>query len=120
MDMKTTFLHGMLREEVYVEKPQGFEVEYRKKHVWRLKKELYGLKQDPRAWYAYIDIYLVKLGITRSNGDPNLYFKVVQGMPLILVLYVDDIFLACSEPLMIECKRDLASYFKMKDLGLMH
>lgn len=85
-----------------------------------MKKALYGLKQAPRAWYANIDSYLVKLGFTRSNVNPNIYFKVVQGMPLILVLYVDDLFLTGSEPLMIECKRDLASKFEMKDLGLMH
>jgi len=62
----------------------------------------------------------VKLGFTRSNVDPKFYFNVVQGMPLILVLYVDDLFLIGSEPLMIECKRKLASKFEMKDLGLMH
>jgi len=61
----------------------------------------------------------VKLGFTRSNVNPNLYFKVVQVMPLILVLYVDDLLLIGSEPLMIECKRKLASKFEMKDLGLM-
>ncbi len=66
------------------------------------------MKQAPKACYTYIDSYLVKLEFTRRNVDPNLYFKVVQGMPLILVLYVDDIFLIFSEPLMIECKMELA------------
>ena len=60
----------------------------------------------------------MKLGFRRSNADPNHYFKVVQGMPLILVLYVDDLFLTGSEPLMIKCKRELESEFQMKDLGL--
>jgi len=92
----------------------------RKTHVCRLKKELYGLKQAPRAWYASIDSFLVKLGFMRNNYDPNLYFKVVLGMPLILVLYVDGLFLTVSEPLMLECKRELASEFEMKDLGMMH
>jgi len=55
-------------------------------HVCRLKKALYGLKQVPKAWYTHIDSYLVKLGFIRSNADPNIYFKVVQGMSLILVL----------------------------------
>ena len=62
----------------------------------------------------------MKLEFTRSNVNPNLYFKVIQGIPLILVLYVDDIFLTGSEPSMIECKRKLASNFEMKGLGLMH
>jgi hypothetical protein len=52
MDIKTTFLNGVIEEEVYIEKPQGFEVENRKSHVYRLKKALYGLKQAPRAWYG--------------------------------------------------------------------
>lgn len=81
---------------------------------------MYSLKQAPRAWYVCIDSYLVKLGFTRSNVDPNLYFKVVQVMSLILVLYVDNLFLIGSDPLMIECKRELASEFEMKNLRLMH
>ena len=50
MDVKTTFLNGVI-EEVYIEQPQGFEVEDRRTHVCKLKKALYGLKQAPRAWY---------------------------------------------------------------------
>ena len=77
MDVKTTFLHGMLQEEVYVEEPHGFEVEDRKTHVFRLKKALYGLKQAPRAWYACIENYIMKMEFTRSNVNPKLYVKVV-------------------------------------------
>eukprot|EP00253_Pinus_taeda_P006036 PITA_06036 len=62
----------------------------------------------------------MKLGFTRSEADPNLYFKVIDYKPLILVLYVDDLFLTGADPLIHECKRELASEFKMKDLGLMH
>ena len=61
----------------------------------------------------------MKLGFTRSNANPKLYFKVVQGKPLILVLYVDDLFLAGADPLIHQCKRELAAEFEMKDLGLM-
>ena len=83
MHVKTTFLHGAIKEEVYVEQPLGFEVLGRDTHVCRLKKALYGLKQAPRAWYKRIDRYLMKLGFTRSNVDPNLYFKVHREKPLI-------------------------------------
>lgn len=76
MDIKTTFLHGSLKEEVYLEQPHGFEVQDRRSHVCRLKKTLYGLKPAPRAWYERIDSYLMKPGFTRSYVDPNLYFKV--------------------------------------------
>jgi hypothetical protein len=58
MDVNTTFLNGLIEEEVYVEKPLGFEVHGRESHVCRLKKALYGLKQAPRAWYLRIDAYL--------------------------------------------------------------
>ena len=99
MDVKTAFLHGSIKEEVYVEQPEGFEIYDRKSHVCRLKKALYGLKQAPRAWYERIDSYLMKLGFTRSEADPNLYFKVEDDKPLILVLYVDDLFLTGENPL---------------------
>ena len=120
MDMKTSFLHGSIKEEVYVEQPLGFEVRDRDTRVCRLKKALYGLKQAPRAWYERIDSYLMKLGFTRSNANPNLYFKVDRERPLILVLYVDDLFLTGADPLIHQCKRELASEFEMKDLRLMH
>lgn len=102
-----------------MEQPQGFEEHDKKTHVCRLKKTLYGLKQAPRTWYAHIDNYLMKLGFTRSNANPNLYYKIDQGTPLILVLYVDDLFLIGGEPLILQCKRELASEFEM-DRGLMH
>ena len=60
MDVKTTILHGSIKEEVYVEKPLGFEVLDRDIHVCRLKKYLHGLKQAPRAWYERIYRYLMK------------------------------------------------------------
>jgi hypothetical protein len=93
MDVKTTFLNGVIEEEVYIEQPQRFEVEDRNTHVCRLKKALYGLKQAPRAWYGRIDSFMTNLGFTKSKVDPNLYFKVMNDEPVILLLYVDDLFL---------------------------
>ena len=71
MDVKTVFLPGSLKEEVYLEQPEGFEVQDRRTHVCRLKKALYGLMQAPRAWYKRIDSYLMKLGFTRSDVTPT-------------------------------------------------
>ena len=79
---------------------------------------MYGLKQDPWAWYAIIDTYLQKLGFSKSEVDLNLHFKVMWNQPLILVLYVDDIFLIGEEILIDEYKRELTSDFGMKELGL--
>jgi hypothetical protein len=120
MDVKTTFLNGAIEEEVYIEQTQGFEVHSRDTHVCRLKKALYGLKQAPRAWYARMDNYLTRLGFSKSHADPNLYYKVMNNSPVILLLYVDDLFITCEESLIIQCKKDLASKFYMKDLCLMH
>jgi hypothetical protein len=89
-------------------------------HVCRLKKALYRLEHAPRAWYARIDGYLMRLGFTKSEADPNLYYKVEDGFPLILVLYVDDRFLIGNEKIIDGCKRDITSKFEMKDLGLMN
>jgi hypothetical protein len=72
MDVKTTFLNGVIEEVVYIEQPRGFEVENIKNHVSRLKKDLYGLKQAPRAWYGKIDSFLMSLGFTKSKVDSNL------------------------------------------------
>ena len=62
----------------------------------------------------------MSLGFTKSDADPNLYHKVGDDEPLILVLYVDDLFLIENEKCIIWCKKKLASEFEMKDLGLMH
>jgi hypothetical protein len=78
---------------VYIEKPQGFEVNGKKSHLCSLKKALYGLKQTTRAWYSMIDGYLLSMGFTKSETYPNLYYIFVGTNLLILVLYVDDLFL---------------------------
>ena len=120
MDVKTTFLNGVIEEEVYIEQPQGFEVEDRHTHVCKLKKALYGLKQAPRAWYERINSFLSSMGFTKSKVDPNLYLKVVEDEPVILLLYVDDLLLTGNEKQIMERKKKLAEEFEMKDLGLMH
>ena len=99
MDVKTTFLNGKIEEEVYIEQPEGFVTHGKKTHVCKLKKALYGLKQASRVWYARMDGFLHSLGFSKSIADYNLYFKVVHNHFLILVLYVDDIFLIGDEQL---------------------
>ena len=93
---------------MYIKQPYGFEVHGRESHVCRLKKALYGLKQAPRAWYSRIDAYLLQLGFEKSEAD------------LILLLYVDDLFIIGAERLISSCKESLASEFEMTDIGLMH
>ena len=114
MDVKTSFLNGVVEEEVYVEQPQGFETHDRKSHVCRLKKALYGLKQAPRTWYGKIDSFMMSLGFTKSKVDPNLYFKVIEDEPIILLLYMDDLFLTRNEKHITYCKKKPAEEFEMK------
>ena len=116
MDVKTTFLNGVLEEEVYVEQPLIFETHDRETHVCKLKKSLYGLKQAPRTWYNRND----SLGFTKSKADSNLYYKVEDGNPMILLLYLDDLFVTGMDGLIVDMKKKLATKFKMKDLGMMH
>ena len=67
MDVKSTFLNGELEEEVYMEKPEGFQLSEAENCVYRLKKALYGIKQDPRDWYSWLDKYLRKEGYKKET-----------------------------------------------------
>ena len=60
------------------------------------------------------------MGFTKSKADPNLYYKVEEGNPMILLLYVVDLFVTCEDGLIDDTKRKLATKFKMKDLGMMY
>eukprot|EP00253_Pinus_taeda_P010813 PITA_10813 len=75
---KDIFLNGTIEEEMYIEQPEVFETFDRDSHVCRLKRALYGLKQEPRAWYTRIDNYFTGLGFTKSEAYENLYHIVVE------------------------------------------
>jgi hypothetical protein len=95
-------------------------VSERESHVCLLRRTLYVLKQDTRAWYSRIDTYLLQMGFEKSDADPNLYYIIRGEDTLILILYVDDLFIIGAEDLIVECKMGLASEFEMSDIGLMH
>jgi hypothetical protein len=117
MDVKTTFLHGDLEEEINMKQPKGFAVKGKKELVCKLKKSLYGLKQSPRMWYQKIDTYMLGLGFTRSKEDHCMYFKLIGNHLIYLVLYVDDMLLIGNNNEIIQVvKTQLSSKFDMKDL----
>eukprot|EP00253_Pinus_taeda_P016758 PITA_16758 len=75
MDVKSMFLNGVLKEEVNVAQPPGYEVEGQEDKVYRLRKSLYGRRQAPRAWYNRIDAYLLENGFDKCDSEPTLYIK---------------------------------------------
>ncbi|GJY73562.1 retrovirus-related pol polyprotein from transposon TNT 1-94 [Tanacetum coccineum] len=98
MDVKTTFLYGPLKEEVYVNQPDGFVDPYHPDKVYHLKKALYGLKQAPRAWYDELFKFLVSKGFSKGSIDLTL-FITKHGEDILLVqIYVDDIIFGSTNP----------------------
>ncbi|GKD72914.1 retrovirus-related pol polyprotein from transposon TNT 1-94, partial [Tanacetum coccineum] len=73
MDVKTAFLNGELKEEVFVSQPERFVDPYHPTHVYRLKKALYGLKQAPRAWYNTLSRFLLENKFSKGVVDPTLF-----------------------------------------------
>ena len=99
--MKSAFLNGVLKEEVYVEQPPGYEVVGEEHKVYRLKKALYGLNQSPWAWYNMIDSYFMRNGFSKSDGEPTFHIKATNGNILIVVLYVDDLIFIGNDKFLI-------------------
>ncbi|GJZ20318.1 retrovirus-related pol polyprotein from transposon TNT 1-94 [Tanacetum coccineum] len=96
IDVKTTFLNGILREKVYVSQPDGFMDPDNPNHVYRLKKTLYGFKQAPRAWYDLLSSFLLSQGFSKGTVDPTLFISR-KGKDILLVqIYVDDIIVAST------------------------
>lgn len=100
MDVKSTFLNGVLEEEVYIEQLEGFENEQGKNQVRRLRKALYGLKQAPRPWYERLHSYLIKVGFIRTSDNCNLYMKQEKEIGLLIAeIFVDDIIFGGDDKL---------------------
>ncbi|GKE64994.1 putative ribonuclease H-like domain-containing protein [Tanacetum coccineum] len=90
-DVKSAFLYGTIKEEVYVCQPLGFvDLEYLEK-VYKVEKALYGLHQALRAWYETISTYLLDNGFHREQIDKTFFIKRLKGDILLVQLYVDDI-----------------------------
>ena len=96
LDVKTVFLHGELDEEIYRDQPEGFIVPGKENYVYKLKRSLYGLKQSPRQWYKRFDSFMLSHGFKRSEYDRCVYINIVDGSPIYLLLYVDDMLIAAK------------------------
>ncbi|KAK6153106.1 hypothetical protein DH2020_012745 [Rehmannia glutinosa] len=118
MDVKSAFLNGLLEEEVYVEKPPGFEQKTLGDKVYKLKKALYGLKQAPRAWYDTLSQFLADNGFTKGKVDRTL-FRIQDGESILLVqIYVDDIiFGSTNKELCDKFSNLMQGKFEMSMMG---
>ena len=91
MDVKTAFLNGLLKEDVYVAQPKGFIDPHFLDYALYLKNALYSLKQAPKAWYDRLTQYLVSYGFIRGKADQTLFIKREDGELIVAQVYVDDI-----------------------------
>ncbi|GJR06584.1 retrovirus-related pol polyprotein from transposon TNT 1-94 [Tanacetum coccineum] len=120
MDVKTTFLHGTLKEDVYVCQPNGFIDVDHPSHVHKLKKALYGLKQAPRAWYVELSTFLLQNHFFKGTIDPTLFIRRFDDDILVVHVYVDDIIFGSTHPRYTQLFFDLMkSRFEMSMMGEM-
>jgi hypothetical protein len=91
MDVKSAFLNGPIKEEMYVEQPLGFEDDRYPDHVYKLSKALYGLKQAPRSCYECLRDFLISNAFKVGKADPTVFTKTCNGDLFIYQIYVNDI-----------------------------
>lgn len=120
LDVKTAFLNGDLKETVYMEQPEAFNVKGEENKVYKLHKAIYGLKQASKAWYEKINNVLCeKLMFNKCSSEPCVYHKMNNGSLMIIALYVDDILLFSMphSKNKYEIKEKLKNEFEITDLG---
>ncbi|KAI3735092.1 hypothetical protein L6452_14580 [Arctium lappa] len=121
MDVKTAFLNGILKEEVYVSQHEGFVNQEKPNHVYILDKALYGLKQAPRGWYEVLSKFLVKSGFTKGKIDTTLFIKKEKADIILIQIYVDDIIFGSTNPKYCKNFSNLmVSRFQMSIMGEMN
>jgi hypothetical protein len=118
IDVKSAFLNGPIKEEVYVEQPHGFEDERYPDHVCKISKALYGLKQAPRAWYECLRDFLITNAFKVGKADPTLFIKTCDGDLFVCQIYVDDIiFSSTNQKSCEEFSRVMTQTFEMSMMG---
>jgi hypothetical protein len=118
MDVKSAFLNGPIKEEVYVEQPPNFEDSKYPNHVYKLSKALYGLKQAPRAWYECLRDFLIANDFKVGKVDPTLFTKTLTNDLFVCQIYVDDIiFGSTNESTCEEFSRIMTQKFEMSMMG---
>nr|GEZ43386.1 copia protein [Tanacetum cinerariifolium] len=120
MDVKTAFLHGTLKKDVYVCQPEVFIDAGHPSHVYKLKKTLYGLKHVPRAWYDELSTFLLLNHFFKGTTDSTLFIRHFVDDILVVHVYVDDIIFGTTYPRYTQLFSDLMkSRFEMSMIGEM-
>ncbi|GJS99151.1 ribonuclease H-like domain, reverse transcriptase, RNA-dependent DNA polymerase [Tanacetum coccineum] len=120
LDVKSAFLHGDLKEEVYVTQPEGFIKRQDQGKVYRLIKALYGLRQAPRAWNIKLDNTLKSLDFKKCALEQAIYTKRSKDSILLIGVYVDDLIITGTPKEEIDnFKAQMEEKFEMSDLGLL-
>jgi hypothetical protein len=120
MDVKSAFLNGDLKEEVYVRQPVGFVMAGQEGKVLRLRKVLYGLRQAPRAWNSKLDYTLKKMDFVQSEHEHAMYRRSHGDGILLVGVYADDLVIIRSSLAAVkEFKEEVKRVFLMSDLGLL-
>ncbi|GJW01554.1 putative ribonuclease H-like domain-containing protein [Tanacetum coccineum] len=118
MDVKSAFLYGKIKEEVYVCQPPGFEDPDFLDRVYKVEKALYGLHQALRAWYETLSTYLLDNGFQRGKIDKTLFIRRDKGDILLVQVYVDDIiFGSTKKSLCTEFEKMMHKKFQMSSIG---
>jgi hypothetical protein len=118
MDVKSAFLNGPTKEEVYVEQPPRFEDDRYPDHVFKLSMVLYGLKQAPRAWYECLSDFLIANSFKVGKADPTLFTKTCDNDLFVCQIYVDDIiFGSTNQKSCEEFSRVMTQKFEMSMMG---
>jgi Reverse transcriptase (RNA-dependent DNA polymerase) len=117
MDVKSAYLNGNLKEDIYLQEPKGFE-SGNPGHVWHLLKTLYGLKQSGREWNEMLDTALKYLGFTRCISDYSFYHRKIGDTLTMIAIHVDDMLITCNTISgMAVIKKELCEKFEMQDEG---
>ncbi|KAL8145756.1 hypothetical protein AgCh_003778 [Apium graveolens] len=118
LDVKIAFLNGEIKEEVYVNQPEGYAKQGQEHMVYKLSKPLYELRQAPRAWYSKLNKCLLDLGFERCPYQHAIYTRRTGGETLIVGVYVDDLLVTGTSKMLIErFKTQMGEFFEMSDLG---
>lgn len=119
LDVKTAFLHGDLKEDVYVAQPEGFEVNGSETQGIQTTQSVIWF-ETPRAWNEKLNRVLEDLGFVKCSKEPSLYRKREKESMLLFAVYVDDLLITGSKLKSIcDFKWEMSKIFELSDLGLL-